>query len=540
MWLGCCLVLPVAGLYIIRFIYTFVRVRRLFSRLKEQEMPMIKWNPIIGNLASIAGVMKTAPKDATAGMTFAQLAFDSGFDNCFYLDTWPFGPPMLAVTSPDLAIQTCQSHNLRKPDSLIPHIRPMAGGPSIFDTNGAEAKRGREIFHYGFSMRSVFGYMPYLLQEVEVYVDVLRDLAKTGETFSLDTITCRYVMDIIGNVTMQRRYHPIASSMRDTIDLQCQVEAGLQLSRMNPFRVFRQWQNSRTLNHHIGLELEKRYQEWKEQEQTSTTSSAPKTLMDIAIAEHMKSRPIAAGANLDPEFKAWATSQIRLFLFVGHDSTAVTIMYAYYLLSKHPEVLAKLRAEHDELLGTNLAKTAPLLLAHPELINKLSYTLAVTKEVLRLYPPANALREGSPNVTLCNTKTGISYPTDGFAIWVLHHAVHRNPAHWVDPHAFIPDRWLVEPGHPLYPPTGGWRPFEHGARDCIGQALALLDIRTTLVMTVREFDFRDQYVEWDRENPGHGVNSMFGDRAYMIQAGSGRPAQGMPCKVFLTSRSSCI
>jgi cytochrome P450 len=118
------------------------------------------------------------------------------------MDTRPFGFPALVVTSPDLAIQTCQTHDLSKPDVLVPLIAPMSGGPTFFDRNGAEWKRGRELYHHGFSMRSVVGYVPYILQEVEVDVDVLRELATTGDTFLMDEITCRYVMDIIGNVTM--------------------------------------------------------------------------------------------------------------------------------------------------------------------------------------------------------------------------------------------------------------------------------------------------------------------------------------------------
>jgi cytochrome P450 len=322
--------------------------------------------------------------------------------------------------------------------------------------------------------------------------------------------------------------------MRDTIDRECQIETGNPLDGLSPVRWIKQWQNSRTMNHYIGIELEKRYQERKNHK--SANPSAPKTLMELAIAEHMKTSPVA-GPTLEPKFKAWATAQIRLFLFVGHDSTAVAIMYSHYLLSKHPGVLAKVRAEHDKVFGTDLTKTASLLRDRPELINQLPYTLAVVKETLRLYPPANGIRGGSPDVCLRDTKTGTVYPTDGFSIWVLHHGNHRNPQHWPDPHSFIPDRWLVEPGHPLYPVAGAWRPFEHGPRDCIGQTLALLDIRTTLLMTVREFDFADQYAEWDRLHPKHGLNTMFGERAYMVQAGSARPAQGMPCKVSLSSRS---
>ncbi|KAL3481367.1 putative N-alkane-inducible cytochrome P450 [Aspergillus californicus] len=480
---------------------------------------MPPWNPALGNLAAVGSLMKKVPKDAQAAMAFTKLAAESGLDTCFYMDTWPFGFSILLVTSHDLAIQACETHDLPKPDALIPLIVQMAGGPTIFTTNGSEQKRGRELFYYGFSMRSVFGYMPYILQEVEVYVDVLRGLAQTGESFLMDEITCRYMMDIIGTPGLLANggSTQLPPAMRDTIDRECQIEVGNYFGRMNPVRLFKQWHNSRTMDHYIGIELEKRYQEWKHQEYSF--SSGPKTLMDLAIAEHMKIHPVA-GPTLDLKFKAWAIAHIRLFLSVGHDSTAITIMYAHYLLikaSSHPHETPR-RARSEQ-------------------INQLPYTLAVVKETMRLYPPANGIRQGSPEVIVRDPKTGMEYPTEGCAIRTLHLAIQRNAQHWPDPHSFIPERWLVEPSHTLYPPAGAWRPFEHGPRNCIGQALALVDIRTTLLMTAREFDFKDQYVEWDRLHPDHDLNSMFGERSYMVQAGSGRPAQGMPCKVFLTARS---
>ncbi|KAL3485372.1 cytochrome P450 [Aspergillus germanicus] len=346
----------------------------------------------------------------------------------------------------------------------------MTGGRTIFDTNGPEAKRERELFHQGFSMRSVYGYVPYIIQEVEVYVDVLRELARSGDTFNLDVLVCRCVMDIIGNrdhvyclvcwdirFMSQRKFHPVAAVMRDTIDRESQIETGNYFSRMNPVLWFNQWYNGRVMDYYI-----------------------------------------AAGPTLDREFKAWAIAQIRLFLFVGQDSTAIAIMHSHCLLSKHPKILAKVREEHDEIFGTDVTKTASRVGQRPELLNQLPHTLEVIKEALRLFAPANGIREGHPDVSLCDPSTGIVYPTKGCAVWILHHAIHRNVKYWPYPDSFIPDRWLVEPGHPLYPPVGGWRPFEHGPRGCIGQNLAFASILATLLMTTREFDFKDQYAEWDR------------------------------------------
>ena len=290
------------------------------------------------------------------------------------------------------------------------------------------------------------------------------------------------------------------------------------------------------MNHHIGLELEKRYQEYLQQDHKTTTRG--KSIMDIVIAEYMKNRPASQTqiSTLDPEFKSWAIIQIRLFLFVGHDSTAVTIIYCLYLLSKYPDTLVKIRKEHEEIFGPDTTTVATQIREHPEKINQLSYTTAVIKEALRLFPPANGIRWGRPGISLTDTHStdGRTFPVDDCPVWIVHTAIQRNPGYWPHAHEFVPDRWLVEPGHQLYPPTGGWRPFERGARDCVGQNMAMLAIKITLAMLVREFDFDSQYEEWDRKNPAAGaVRTMFGERAYMVAKGAAHPAQGYPCKVRL-------
>lgn len=289
-----------------------------------------------------------------------------------------------------------------------------------------------------------------------------------------------------------------------------------------------EWNNGRTMNRYINVELDKRYEAWKNDKLTA--SARAKSVMDIAIEAYMEER--SASEKLDSGFKAWATAQIRLFLFAGHDSTAATIVYSLYMLSKHPDTLSKIRAELDEVFGETPA--AQKLKQFPNMFNQLPYTTAVIKETLRLFPPASGMRGGLPDVFL-RDKNGNKFPTEGLNIWIVHGAIQRNPNYWPDPHSFLPDRWLVEPGHPLYPPKGGWRPFEYGPRNCVGQTLAMLDIKITLAMVVREFDVQDQYQEWDQlhPSPSSEIKTVFGERAYQVPQGAAHPVHGFPCKISL-------
>jgi cytochrome P450 len=92
-------------------------------------------------------------------------------------------------------------------------------------------------------------------------------------------------------------------------------------------------------------------------------------------------------------------------------------------------------------------------------------------------------------------------------ILIMHSALHINSVYRKEPVSFIPERWLVDPEHALYPVKGAWRLFEFGTRNCIGQTLVMQDIKTVLAMTPREFEICNAYDEWDRFHPRKGLKT---------------------------------
>lgn len=93
-------------------------------------------------------------------------------------------------------------------------------------------------------------------------------------------------------------------------------------------------------------------------------------------------------------------------------------------------------------------------------------------------------------------------------------------------------------GDPLYPVKGAWRPFEHGPRNCIGQEVAMMESKVIVACTVRMFEVRPGYAEWDSLR-GRGSGEMgkgmevAGERAYQVLVGSAKPREGMPARVRL-------
>jgi cytochrome P450/NADPH-cytochrome P450 reductase len=98
------------------------------------------------------------------------------------------------------------------------------------------------------------------------------------------------------------------------------------------------------------------------------------------------------------------------------------LTFVTYEVLKHPEVLLKLRAEIDEVLGDRMVSLEDL--------PKMSYTLAVMRETLRLRPPAST-RSVHPKeaTTLGNGKYFVTLE-DNILVNVTQ--VHRDPEVWGD------------------------------------------------------------------------------------------------------------
>jgi hypothetical protein len=295
-----------------------------------------------------------------------------------------------------------------------------------------------------------------------------------------------------------------------------------------------------------------------------------KSIIDLAITAHLNGKTIAGATTkpitptpprMDSKFKNFTINQVKGFLYSGHDTTSATLCYVFYLLSKHPAALSKLRAEHTTVFSSPPSNarnptassttspnindsalenvpataivTATMISKNPYHLNRLPYTNAVIKEALRLFPPTSTNRAGSPSVTIKDPISGLAYPTSGFLINLTPHSLHHNPTYFPRPSEFLPERWLVPSSDPLSPKPGTWRPFEQGPRACIGQELAMLTLKTVLCLVVRGFEISPAYEEIDQGREKEGIRmakeDVEGERAY--QGWGGGPWGGLPCRV---------
>jgi len=168
---------------------------------------------------------------------------------------------------------------------------------------------------------------------------------------------------------------------------------------------------------------------------------------------------------------------MTLFM-AGHETTANTLAWAWFLLSNHPDVEAKLHAELDAVLGDGPPTFDDL--------RRLPYTGMVITETLRIYPTVWMLgRETTEPVEL----GGYTLPV-GLTVFMPQWTIHRDARWFDDPEVFRPERWEPARGLQERLPRYAYFPFGGGPRICIGNNFALMESALLLATIARRFRLR--------------------------------------------------
>lgn len=162
------------------------------------------------------------------------------------------------------------------------------------------------------------------------------------------------------------------------------------------------------------------------------------------------------------------------FLVAGYDTTALSLSWALYLLSKSPQWVAAIRKEVQEICGDG-----PVTADHS---GKLTVTNQVMSETLRLFPTAPVIvRDVLEKTNVCGTKL-----RTGDVVILPIYATHRHRSLWQNPNQFDPGRFA--PDQPK-PSRHAYLPFGAGQRICIGAAFATIETAIMLATFVRAADF---------------------------------------------------
>ncbi|KAJ2900160.1 hypothetical protein MKZ38_002574 [Zalerion maritima] len=546
------------------YLYRWYTVRLFFRRLKAAGLPLMPHSWLLGHIGLIASLPPSDfPMDAYGN--YMQTRFQKNWKKIFperetcphvlYVDMWPFFQPVVIVTDPEVATQYMSHPSTPKHPIARRFLYPLTQNLDLVTSEGQLWKTWRARLNPGFSARNLLGLLPEILEEVDTFVEILR--SKTGnqnegegwgDLFEMEGCTTNMTFDVIGRAGLgiklgSQRQNADSTGFREvlaeTVDLLVLEENTKTLrKRLSPWRRYKIWANQRYMDRILMPQIERELHRSKDEENTGAT--AQKTVLELSVKTTKEEMgPGADISELDPMFVKTLLAQLKIFLFAGHDTTATSLCWIWHELGRNPDALETMRKEHDEIFGKDVGKAREMLEREPALVNRCPYTNGVVKEGLRLHPNIASARLGSKSINLRNVPgfPNTSFPTEGLMIWDGVQAMHARDDIWVDAQSFRPERWMVtDENDPMHPPKNAWRPFSIGPRNCIGQELAMLEMKLTMIMTARELDVVEDWDEWDRQNPGKSKDTYNGERMYQIKGSTPHAKEGMPTRVRLARR----
>jgi cytochrome P450 len=358
--------------------------------------------------------------------------------------------------------------NYPKSEIMRRMLRP-AIGDSLFNADGAEWKWQRQAVAPVFTHRNVLALAPAMTATAE---RACLRLAACGGRAELVTEMLTATFDVICDVALSGREHFDGATFSKAITQYFRTAGRASLL---DFLGFPAWfprpgelmagSSVRTMHEMVGAAIDARRRQ----------ADAP---ADDLLAHMLAAKDPETGQQMTAEGLIF---NMQFFIVAGHETTALALSWALYLLANAPEHQEQARAQARSTLSGRAAR--PEDLAAMPLIGQ------ILEEAMRLYPPVGLLaRSVLAEDELCGRRM-----RPGDILFLPIWALHRHELLWERAGEFDPGRF--DSAH--FDPVGRERrdkyqylPFGAGPRVCVGANFAMMQAQIILASLIQNFRFR--------------------------------------------------
>lgn len=340
-------------------------------------------------------------------------------------------------------------------------------GESIFTTNGEVWKRQRRMMDVVFEVTKLQRVFPLMQDSVDAMLARTRSWERRG-VGEIDEEMTHVTADIIFRTILSQ---PLEGEDARTIYrafIRYQ-EMAHKVMMLTCFRLptFWHWRQCRRSAHTIRRLLMRliaaRYRAYLR---------LGRDPHDDLLTALMETTDPETGDRFDEQE---LVDQISIMFLAGHETSATSLTWALYLVSKSPPLQQRIADEHAAITAGE-----PLAFRH---VNKLKTAHDLFREALRLYPPVGFfLREAAEDTTLRDKQV-----EQGAAVMVSPWLLHRHRELWENPDAFDPDRFRREADKDAIRTV--YMPFGSGPRTCIGKAFATQEAILILSTLISTYEF---------------------------------------------------
>jgi cytochrome P450 family 135 len=331
-------------------------------------------------------------------------------------------------------------------------LEPVVGQHSVLLLDGPEHMRQRKLMLPSFHGERMQRYGPLMAEITEREVERW----PVGHAFGLrprtQAITLEIIMRAVFGIEDAERLERLRDRLSRLLDIGMQrtALAGIALPALRNTVGRRLWARFQRLRADVDEVL---FDEIARRRDAPDAAERDDVMSVLLLARDEDGRPMT-----DQELR----DELMTLLVAGHETTATTLAWAFYLLLRHPPVLARLEAEIEAGESDE-------------------YLQAVIKETLRVRPVIpGVIRKLTAPVEL----NGYELPT-GTRVAPNIYLTHRRPEIYPQPERFRPERFLESSAD-----TYSWIPFGGGIRRCLGASFATYELKVVIPTILRQVRLR--------------------------------------------------
>ncbi|KAM5240034.1 cholesterol 24-hydroxylase isoform 2-T2 [Hipposideros larvatus] len=382
-----------------------------------------------------------------------------------------FHKTSVIVTSPESVKKFLMSTKYNK-DSKMYHAIQTVFGERLFgqglvsECDYERWHKQRKVMDLAFSRSSLVSLMETFNEKAEQLVEILEAKADGQTPVSMQEMLTCTTMDILAKAAFGMETSMLLGAQKPLSGKVKLILEGITASR-NTLAKFMpgKWKQLREIRESVRF-LRQVGKDWvqRRREALKRGEDVPADILtQILKAEE--------GAQDDEIL----LDNFVTFFIAGHETSANHLAFTVMELSRQPEILARLQAEVDEVIGSKRHLDY-------EDLGRLQYLSQVLKESLRLYPPAWGTFRLLEEETLID---GVRVPGNTpllFSTYVMG----RMDTYFEDPLTFNPDRFSPKAPKPRFT----YFPFSLGPRSCIGQQFAQMEVKVVMAKLLQRLEFR--------------------------------------------------
>lgn len=446
-----------------------IKIRNDAAKCK---VPGLKPLPIIGNGHKFLG------DSAYVFNRMGEIIKKYGDISQFYLGS----DRMILIADPKYVEAITSNNEYNTKSDMYKYLHPWLGR-GLLNAEGNQWRNQRKFLTPAFHFNILKTFLPIFLKNDEIFVEKLKVLA-TGKPIDVFPVLALLALDNVSESAM-------GASVNAQVDTESEyVKAVHEISEiifsrmlnifmgidfifnLTPYKKIQD--RAISVLHKQTLTVIKNRKKYLEESNTTMTNYEE----DIGLKKKSAFLDLLLLATVDGEklSEEDIRQEVDTFMFAGHDTTTSAMSFALYCISQHGAVQDKLLEEQQTIFGDDL-------LRHPTYteLGDMKYLEAVIKESLRVYPAVPLIGR---KLTQDTTIQDYFIPRDTSILINIAH-MHQNPNIFDDPTTFRPERFGLTTSDQKA--AYNFIPFSAGARNCIGQKFAMLEMKTVLSSVIRRF-----------------------------------------------------